>query len=100
VRHKRDDEYRSPDFDKLVTAEQAYVVLIGFEFSIFAICGVDVLVHFFFWFQVLLVSNEESILRRRCNHRNNPRTSRRWVLDHLRFACVEINGVTPRPVES
>lgn len=25
VRHKRDDEDRSPDFDKLIAAEQAYV---------------------------------------------------------------------------
>jgi len=50
VRHKRDDEYRSPDFDKLVAAEQAYVVWIGFEFSIFEICGIDILDPLFFFF--------------------------------------------------
>jgi staphylococcal nuclease domain-containing protein 1 len=30
VRHKRDDEDRSPDYDKLIAAEQAYV---NIEFS-------------------------------------------------------------------
>ena len=51
-------------------------------------------------FQVLLMNNEEFILKRRCHHRSNPQTSRRCVLGPSGTACMEINGVAPPPVES
>jgi len=49
----------------------------------------------FFLFQVLLMSNEGYIPRRRCSRQSHPQTSRRCVTYLLMFAYMGINGITP-----